>query len=332
MKPKSFKTILALALLAPGALFAQTTATTTPVGYEEIDLATGFNYMGLRLHSTPVIAGTFETVNNTTLADTGVDIAAALATGKTYIVEITDTAGVGAVAEIVKADVTTDTISTANGFAALGVTAGAKYLIREAATLASTFGATNTFGLTPGYSGPGDADLVYVPDGAGGFTQYFYDEDETSWKNAETNTAVDATSVPLVYLDGIIVFANAAETIVVSGEIKKEAAYQLVKPGFNYLSSLFPVDATLASAFNGSLASINPGYSGPGDADLIYVVNGATINQYFYDEDETTWKNAETNTAIVPEDIDLPSGIIYFNAGASDSSLKNSAPTGYSSL
>ncbi len=33
MKPKSIKSLLALALLAPGALFAQTTAKTTPVGY-----------------------------------------------------------------------------------------------------------------------------------------------------------------------------------------------------------------------------------------------------------------------------------------------------------
>jgi uncharacterized protein (TIGR02597 family) len=33
MKPKTIQSILAAALLAPGALFAQTTATTTPVGY-----------------------------------------------------------------------------------------------------------------------------------------------------------------------------------------------------------------------------------------------------------------------------------------------------------
>jgi uncharacterized protein (TIGR02597 family) len=33
MKPKSIKTIMVAALLAPGALFAQTTAKTTPVGY-----------------------------------------------------------------------------------------------------------------------------------------------------------------------------------------------------------------------------------------------------------------------------------------------------------
>ena len=319
------------ALLAPGALFAQTSSTTTPVGYETVNLDAGFNYMGLRLHSTPVISGTFETVSGTTLVDTGVDIAATLEVGKTYIVEIIDTAGVGAVAEIVKSDVTVDTISTVNGFAALGVTTPASYTIRPAATLASVFGATNSVGLSPGFSGPTDADLVYVPDGSGGFTQYFYDEDETTWKNAETNTPVDSATVPLVYLDGIIVFANATESVVVSGEIKKQPVYQLVKPGFNYLSSVYPASATLASAFNGSLSSINPGFSGPTDADLIYVP-GPTLTQYFYDEDETTWKDAETNTPIDPTTISLPSGIIYFNAGATDSTLKNSPPAGYPSL
>jgi hypothetical protein len=331
MKPKTIQSILAAALLAPGALFAQTTATTTPVGYETVNLTAGFNYMGLRLHNSSVISGTFETVTNSTLVDTGVNINAALEAGKTYIVEIVNTAGVGAVAEIVKSDVTNDTIATTNAFTSLGVTTPAQYTIRPAATLASVFGAANTYGLTPGFSGPSGADLVYVPTGAGGFTQYFYDEDEVSWKDAETNTSVDPTAVPLVYLDGIIIFANATEAITVSGQIKKEPVYQLVKPGFNYLSSVYPANATLASAFNGSLATINPGFSGPSGADLIYVP-GATLTQYFYDADETSWKDAETNTAVDPATISLPSGIIYFNAGASDANLKNSAPSGYSSL
>ena len=331
MKPKSIQSLLAVALLAPGALFAQTTATTTPVGYETVQLQAGFNYMGLRLHNAPVVSGTFETINSTTLADTNADIAAALETGKTYIVEITDTAGVGAVAEIVKSNVTAGTISTSNGFAALGVTAGAKYLIRPAATLASVFGASNSVGLTPGFSGPSGADLVYVSDGAGGFTQYFYDEDEVTWKNAGDNSAVVAADVPLVYLDGIVVFTNDSESIVVTGEIKKEAVYQLVKPGFNYLSSVYPSNSTLGSAYNSSLASIKPGFSGPSDADLFYVV-GASINQYFYDEDETSWKDADSNTAVNPASINFPSGIIYFSADIEDKAVKNSPPSNYSSL
>jgi hypothetical protein len=324
MKPKSMKTILLAALMAPGALFAQTTATTTPVGYETVNLAPGFNYMGLRLHNSPVISGTFETINNSSFVDTGVDIAAVLENGKTYIVEIVNTAGVGAVAEIVKANASTGTITTPNTFASLGVAAGAKYAIRASATLASVFGATNTVGLSPGFSGPGGADLIYIPDGTGGFDQYFYDEDETTWKNIAAN-------VPIVYLDGVVVFTNSPETVIVSGEIKKEPVFQMITPGFNYLSSIYPASATLGSTLGGSLASIKPGFSGPGDADLIYVVDGS-IKQYFYDEDESSWKNAETNSSVDPNAINFPSGIIYFSASSTQKVVKSSSPTFYSSL
>jgi hypothetical protein len=323
---------LVASFLAPIALHAQNTATTTPVGYETISLIQGFNYVGLRLHNAPIASGTLEVVTNTSLTDTGVDVNALLEAGKTYVLEITNTSGVGAVAEIVKSNVINDTINTNNAFAELGVTAPATYLIRPSATLASVFGVNNTFGLQPGFSGPGGADLIYVPRASGGFDQYFYDEDELSWKNAESNELVNPVDVPLVYLDGILIFANAPRQLVVSGTIKKESVVQLVKPGFNYISSVYPASATLASAFNNSLASINPGFSGPAGADTVYVVNDGSITEYFYDADESSWKNSSTNAAINPEQVSLPSGLIYFNAGNNSTNLKNDAPANYSGL
>lgn len=331
MKPKSIKSLLALALLAPGALFAQTTAKTTPVGYETISLTAGFNYVGLRLQNPTLVAGTLETVTSSTVVDSDVNIQSSVVAGKTYVLEVETATSSGAVSEFLGSAVATGTITTPNDLSAVGAAAGNKYIIRESATLSSVFGATNSAGLAPGFSGPTDADVIYVPDGSGGFGQYFYDEDNTTWTNAVSNTPVDGATIPLVYLDGIVVFANANLSVTVSGEVKTKNVIQVVGSGFNYLSTVFPAGSTLASAYNGSLASIHPGFSGPTDADVIYVPGPSGLTSYFYDEDNTTWTNADTNVAVDATTVALPSGIIYFNA-AGAINLKNSAPAFYSTL
>lgn len=59
MKPKTIQSILAAALLAPGALFAQTTATTTPVGYVSLTVpANSDSTVGQPLHRSPQFAAT----------------------------------------------------------------------------------------------------------------------------------------------------------------------------------------------------------------------------------------------------------------------------------
>jgi len=322
------------ALLAPGALFAQTTAKTGPVGYETISLTAGFNYIGLRLHQPTLAAGALDAVSSGSVTDNDVNIGALVSASKTYIVEVktTSPADTGAVAEVLGSAIAGGVITTPNNLVAVGAAVGDKYIVRESDTLASIFGATNSAGLAPGYSGPTNADLVYVPNNVGGLTPYFYDADDITWKNADLNTPVVAANIPLVYLDGIVIFSNGALNLVVDGEVKKSNVIQVALPGFNYLSTVFPAGATLSSAFTGALSTIHPGYSGPTNADLIYVPgSGGSLTPYFYDADDITWKNADSNVAVDATTVSLPSGIVYFNGGSAIN-VKNSAPAYYSSL
>ena len=334
MKPKSINTIMVAALLAPGALFAQTTAKTGPVGYETIALEAGFNYIGLRLHQPTLAAGVLDAVSSGSVTDNDVNIGALVSSGKTYIVEVktTSPADSGAVAQVLGSDIAAGVITTSNNLVAVGAAVGDTYIVRESDTLASVFGATNSAALAPGYSGPANADLVYVPDGAGGLTPYFYDADDVTWKNADTSTPVDAATINLVYLDGIVIFANAALDLVVDGEVKKSNVIQVALSGFNYLSTIYPAGSTLSSAFTGALSTIHPGYSGPANADLIYVPGtGGSLTPYFYDADDVTWKDGDANAPVDATTVSLPSGVIYFNAGA-NIDVKNSAPSYYASL
>ena len=89
MKPKSIKSLLALALLAPGALFAQTTAKTTPVGYVTTEnLAQDqYNLVGITVHNPTVAAGVLSAESDTAVTTTGVDFTTLLTSGSTYILE-----------------------------------------------------------------------------------------------------------------------------------------------------------------------------------------------------------------------------------------------------
>ena len=320
---------LILAAASLGMAFGQTTAYTTPVGYETISLTAGFNYMGVRLHNPIVDAGLVATISATQMTSTS-NFGAILTggAGTTYIVEFLN--GSGAIQEVTGASASGSTLLLPENVTAL-VSAGAQYQIRAASTIASIFGATNSAGLTPGFSGPGDADVVYVPNGVGGYTQYFYDEDNTSWANALTNSLVNASQVPLVYTDGILVFKIGTKDVVVSGEVKKKSVLQSASAGFNTLGTIFPVGTTLATAFSSNIGVIHPGFSGPGDADIVYVPNGATFTSYFYDEDNSSWANASTNALVNASTVNLPSAVLYFNAGSAIN-LLNSAPAAYSSL
>jgi len=320
------------ALLAPGALFAQTTAKTGPVGYETLPILAGFNYIGLRLHQPTLAAGALDAVSSGSVTDNDVNIGALVSASKTYIVEVKTTSPVdtGAVAEVLGSAIAGGVITTSNNLVAVGAAVGDKYIVRESDTLSTVFGATNSAGLKPGYSGPSGADVVYVPDGLGGLTQYYYDADEESWALVSGGN-VDGAGVPLVYLDGLAIFANLPINLVVDGEVKKSNVIQVANSGFNIFSTVFPAGATLSSAYNGSLSTIHPGYSGPSGADVVYVPDGVGgLTQYYYDSDETSW-GLVSGGLVDGTSISLPSGVLYFNASTAIN-VKNSAPSYYASL
>lgn len=316
-----------LAAIACGFASGQT-AYTNPVGYETVPLASGFNYVGTRLHQPPVAAGTFETVGSSSVTDTGADFSA-LSTNptKTYIIEIND--GSGVLTQVLGSAVSGSTIATNDNLSAAGVANGASYKIRPASTLSSVFGANNSAGLAAGFGGIG-GDIIFIPDGAGGFDQYYYDDLESSWCDVN-GTAVDGATVPLVYVDSLIISSTGTvSSLVVSGEVKTKPTSAAVASGFNYLGSVYPAEATLSSTFDDAVPSLDKGFGGIG-GDIFFIPDGSGgFNQYYYDDLETSW--CDVNGAPVSgSSIPLKPGIIFSNEG-SPMNLKLSPPSSYSSL
>jgi hypothetical protein len=94
MKPKSILTALAVALLAPGALFAQTTATTTPVGYVTHTIAGAGEAASADTYVAPTLIQSSEFTGETTVSPSGgtvVTFSGGVPTSLdgTYVLEIT---------------------------------------------------------------------------------------------------------------------------------------------------------------------------------------------------------------------------------------------------
>lgn len=333
MKPV-FPLAMMLALVAP--LGAQTTATSPIVGYTTQTIKSGqFNLVGLTLHEAAVAAGTLETVGTTSVTDTGAGFGTLLTAGKTYILEIVDTGSPlnGIIQEITAWS--GDNLTTPQNLNSLGLAPGTKYSLRPAPTLSDLFGATNTLGLNGTDSFNSNvADLIYVPNGTGGFDRFFYStlSGNTGWYNAATFTPAGTT--PIVYADGMLIFrrSGADLSLVVSGTVKTTVTKLALAGGqFNYISSVFPVGSTLGnSGISSSLTGTESFNSNV--ADVVYVPDGTGgYNRYFYSTatNNTGWYNAATFT---PSDsVALTSGIIILRRGASVN-VAITPPSSYSGL
>lgn len=312
---------LLLAAAATGMAFGANTAYTTPVGYETLPVASGFNYLGARLHQPVVAAGTFETVGANTLTDDGAVFN--LEAGATYVVEIQ---GSGQITQILGSAASGASISTIDNLSAAGVANGASYKIRKAATLASIFGETNSAGLTAGFGSIGGADVVFVSNGDGSFAQFYYDELE-GWADVN-GVAVTAAEVPIVYTDSLIISANSPVNVTVVGEVKTSPTVAAVSGGFNYLGSVYPAGATLASTFDTS--ELTSGFGSIGGADVIFVNDGTGNFQQFYFDELEGWADVN-GAAIDATQINLESGVIFSKEGA-DANIKLSPPASYTNL
>jgi hypothetical protein len=337
MKTKISYSLLAAAL-ACGMAQGQTTAYTTPVGYETLPVSPGFNYLGLRMHGAPVAAGTFDSNTSTTLVDNQANFS--LTAGTLYLLELSD----GMVIEILGSSFSGTTVSGLTGITATQL---GQYTVRPAATLASVFGAENSAGLAAGSFGNSGADQIWVPDGSGDFNRYYYDTFNPNtflptWSDAEgSNAAVDPTTIPLVYLDGILLVKDSGSPltgVVVSGTVKTTDTLVGLPAGFNYVSSLYPVGATIASSYGiDNSANFNPGSFGNSGADQIWIPDGSgDFNRYYYDSFNpntftATWSDAEgSNAAVDATAIDLTNGLIIVTGSPVNAGI--TAPSFYSNL
>lgn len=339
MKPIYSYALLA-ALAAVGSASAQVTATTTPVGYVTETLHTGqFNLIGLTLHQASVSAGILTAENSgyvtagTVSPAATTDFVALLGTPgpttPTYVLELAD----GTIQEVTSwsSDGKLFTPQDITGSVTPGTTT---YVLRKARTISDTFGATNSAGLqSTAEFDPGQADIIYVPNGSGGSDQFFYSSAEGAegWFNAGDFS--DGNNVPLVYVDGITVLRKGADLpLVINGEVKKTPTkYVLLGGNFNSLGAVYPVGSTLASSGLSSSLTGTDSFD-PSSADNVFIpLASGGYQTLFYSNAEGAegWFDAGDFSDGNP--VPLTSGISVLRRGATTAATIT-PPTSYSTL
>jgi len=269
----------------------------------------------------------------TTVTDAAVNFTTTLTSGRTYILEITNGSGDGTIQEITTwSGSTLDVPANLTGIVTGGTTT---YKLRPAATVGSVFGATNSAGLLASANAdPAEADVIYIPDGNGGFTQIFYSSAEgfTGWY--DTVNFADATNTPLVYADGFLLQRRGGTnlTLTIVGEVKTTATLLSVNQPFTYLGGVYPAGSTLGTS--GLSTSVLPSANAdPAEADVIYMPDGSGgYLQYFYSTAEgfTGWY--DTVNFADSSNVEITPGILVQRRAPSSYSAKLTPPPSYSSL
>lgn len=297
------------------------TAYTTPVGYVTNSLNQGYNPIGLNLHSSVVATGILEAVSGTTLTDSnGADLTSVLPAGRTFVLEITAGAGLGATQEF-----TTRTATTMDLPGSIGAALGSSYNVRIAPTLEEIFGTTTS--LLKKSNVAGNADNVLVPNGLGGYIRYFLNSAGV-WRNATTPGL--APNTPLVYLDGIFVqkVDAAVVNIVVSGQVKTKPTLSSITQGFNLLSTVYPVGSTLQNlGMDSALKKSNVA----GNADNVLFPDGAGGYVRYFLNSAGVWRNA-TNPGLAPANLPITSAIFIERKDLGAVPLNFVPPSFYSNL
>jgi len=303
-----FRSLAAAVVLAFGTAthtsFAQTTSTTTPVGFVTIAIAGGgtpsapaytFTTLGLvnpiafqsttttSTAGTATITDTAATWANNTYNSTTADAP------PTHFVEILSGPAAGSMYDIVTTNGTGQSLTVSPALAA-GVTAGVSYAIRPHWTIASVFGPTvNTAGGLTGATTSGNADQIQLWRN-GGFATYYYSTGGlagTGWR--QFGVAGDATNTVIYPDDGMIIaFTHATGVnLVINGAVKTGQTSVPVLTGYSLLGNVYAAGMTLTSSGLYTDATgdtgVKPG-NGSSTGDQILVWNPATAGYrtFFY--------------------------------------------------
>jgi len=320
--------VIGLSALAISSAAAQTAS--KPVGYETLEINQQFNTIGLRLLGVTNVTTTIATVSGATIT-----LDAAPSADGTYIVEIDDNVGAGAVVT----GVATGSSVVLSQDLSVSLAVGDSVTIREVQTLDSVFGTPSI--LTGGFA-ESSADLVSVPDGSGGFNTYYYFSGSfggagAGWRaSGQTSGTIDATTVNINYTDGMVVTNRGADnSVVVTGSVKTSPTTLGLANQFNYVSSVYPAGATLA---NSGLETQLTGAFAESSADLVSLPDGAGgFNTYFYFSGSfggagAGWRaSGQTSGVIDATTVELTPGMIITNRGAAQNA-DVVAPAFYSNL
>jgi len=316
----SFAPVMVAVLTAAGALFGQ--VYTPPVGYVTLNLQTGNNFVGFSLQPSQVHQGivtvdaqdrTRITFSNGPFTDDQFNPGTVTASNPaTHVVEVLDQ---GASQGINTAIV--DTVGAASELylqdaLPASVANGSTVRIWKLWTIGDAFGATNTAGLTGGFSSD-NADLILIPT-ASGYDQYYYSSGGfggQGWRKVGSGTT-NQSAVPLYLTDGFLIMARSPKAITVTGQVKTGSTSVLLETGNNFITNLCPVNAggaspspegrTLGSSglYTGNTATGLAGGFSFETADAVLIWNGSGYNQYYYSTGGFTgigWRKTDTGSA-----------------------------------
>ena len=321
-----------LASLLP-ALHAQTTATTTPVGFitrtipAAVDAATPSNTtVSIPLYATADYVSTVATIDSPTqFTLTGaawtVGQYASTAAPRLARVKASTTAAHVGVFFLVSANTTNQlTVTLPAGVADVNtvLSVGDSCEVVPANTLGSVFGTVANPPVLTGGATPDVADNVYVWSGTG-WDPYFWNG--TIWKKTG---GIDRSGTVLYPDEAVFVIRRdtaSAATLTLMGTVPSTSEQTAIAgSGSTFLSNRFPVDMTLGTVPTPTMPALNlqnlPGWVGgatPDVADSVYIWSGTGWDPYFWTG--TIWKKTgnldRSNTVIT-----AGTGVFVTHAGA----------------
>jgi hypothetical protein len=323
MKMTTLKSVAIAAGVFGLALPAFGQATSNVVGYETLTLQPNtFNVVGARLHGQSVAAGTFDSSTETTLVDDDADFAS-LDAGTSYSVEFADGSSVVA---------SGDSFAGGTLTVAGGGLAGMEqeYNIRVANTLASVLGdSADSIAIATSPDGdPASGDIVWVPNGTGGFTTYYYSTatDFVGWFDtvgfeAAADAVIDPGSGFYVQTQSSVDSVD----VVVSGALKTLPSSYGIVGEWNLVSSAFPAGSTFGNSGLQNFIQNSPD-GDPNTGDLIYLPTAQGFNTYYYSSsaDFTGW--FDTVNFNPSEDVELTSGFFIQDRDGSGSGVVTPPP------
>jgi len=343
--PKKFIALLSGAAFLMSSAFAQGVAT-DPVGYVTEVISPGtFNFLGFNLSQPVVAAGAFESATSTTLIDAEGDFVAALSEAGQHFVKLTDGSDVSIIGINTEVSAASATALTVNDDLSSVVVSGTAYEVRKSLTVGDIFGESNELDLEGAIAGDRtNADVIWIPDASGGFTQVFYNATPGSgfgalsvgWKSATTGNS-DAVNTPIYFTSGVFIqvkrtsfdpgesgYVDAnSKNLVISGAVQTEKSQVVLEEGFNFISRVFPGGVTLADSdletiIEGALAGNRT------NADIIWIPDGVGgYDKYFYNSTAGSgfgalsvgWRGATTGDADASS-AELKSGVIIERKGS----------------
>jgi uncharacterized protein (TIGR02597 family) len=275
------------------SLFAQTTATTDPVGFITLNAAgngggasPALSFRGLGMTRAIEYQGSAESVGANTLVDndaTWTDNQFNGANGA-YFVEITSGPGAGTSYDIQTTAAGTKTITLVQNLGA-GIAAPVSFKVRKHWTIATVFGPNNEGGLTGGTAET--ADQILVQNGAN-YDPYFYQTsggDGTGWRKAGA-PGVDAGGTVFVPEEGFVLKRNqsAGANIVLMGAVKMGQTSVPIVVGNNLIGNVYAANLTLQSSglYTGNPATGLVSGDEPSTSDQVLLWNGAGYTTYYY--------------------------------------------------